>query len=68
VEHPEYQVICETLVCEEGPYTAYGMVTRTGTIHDISADRQVVEEMAVLFDHVGLDPDRAGAVIEQLIP
>ncbi|MBR5640601.1 MAG: hypothetical protein IKW92_00530 [Firmicutes bacterium] len=68
MEHPDYQVICETLVCEEGPYTAYGMVTRTGTIHDISADRQIVEEMAVLFDHVRLDPGRAETVIEQLLP
>ena len=63
-----YQVICETLVCEEGPYQAYGMMTRSGPIHDISPDRRVVEDLAALFNHLKLDPDKAGDVIERVLP
>jgi len=63
-----YHVICETFVCEEGPYTAYGMMTRSGPIHDISPDREVVEDMASLFNRVELDPGRAGDVIERILP
>ena len=64
----KYQVICETLVCEEGPYLSYGMKTSTGLIRDISPDRHLVEHMATLFDHMDLDPGQAWDLIEHLIP
>ena len=64
----KYQVICETLVCEEGPYQAYGMMTQSGPIHDISTDRAVVEDLAALFNRVGLDPHTAEEVIERVLP
>ena len=63
-----YQVICETFVCEEGPYLAYGMQTRFGAIHDISPDRNLVEDLARLFNQMQLDPQRAGDVIEHMLP
>ena len=64
----KYQVICETLVCEEGPYQAYGMMTRSGPIHDISPDRRIVEDLAALFNLLELDPSRAESVIESVLP
>ncbi len=64
----KYQVICETLVCEEGPYLAYGMQTSTGAIRDISPDRHLVEKMASLFDHVELDPAKAWELVEHMLP
>ena len=64
----KYQVICETLVCEEGPYRAYGMMTRSGPIHDISPDRRLVEDLAALFNHLELDPGRAPDLIEHVLP
>ena len=64
----KYQVICETLVCEEGPYRSYGMMTRHGPIHDISPDRRLVEDLAALFNHLELDPGRAGDLIEHVLP
>ena len=51
-----------------GDYKAYGMQTYAGPIHDISPDRNVVETMAVLFNRMQLDPDKAGDVIERLLP
>lgn len=63
-----YQVICETMVCEEVPYRSYGMMTRSGPIHDISTDRAVVENLAALFNRLELDPHRAGEVIEKVLP
>ena len=63
-----YRVFCETLQCEEDHYKAYGMQTYAGPIHDISPDRNVVETMAVLFNRMQLDPDKAGDVIERLLP
>ncbi len=63
-----YQVICETMVCEEGPYLAYGMLTRSGAIHDISPDRRLVEDLVHLFNQMQLDPRRAGDVIEHMLP
>ena len=64
----KYQVICETLVCEEIPYQAYGIMTRSGPIHDISPDRRVVEDLAALFNRLQLDQCRAEAVIETVLP
>ena len=64
----KYQVICETLVCEEGPYQAYGMMTRSGPIHDISTDRTVVEDLAALCNHADLDPRRAKGLLEYVLP
>ena len=63
-----YQVICETMVCEEGPYRSYGMMTRSGTIHDISTDRDLVEEMAAMFNRIDVDPARIGDIIEHMLP
>ena len=63
-----YRVFCEMLVCEEGPYQAYGIMTRSGPIHDISPDRGVVEDLAALLNRLQLDPCRAGEVIESVLP
>ena len=63
-----YQVFSEVLVCEEEPYTAYGLTTRSGAIHDISTDKGTVERMAALFNAVDLDPGRAGEAVETMLP
>ncbi len=63
-----YQVICETRVCEEIPYRAYGMMTRSGPIHDISTDKNFVEEMAAMFNRMNVDPGRIGDIIEHMLP
>ena len=63
-----YRVICETMVCEEGPYRSYGMLTRSGTIHDISTDKNFVEEMAAMFNRIDVDPARIGDIIEHMLP
>ena len=63
-----YQVICETMVCEEGTYRSYGMLTRSGTIHDISTDKNFVEEMAAMFNRIDVDPARIGDIIEHMLP
>ena len=63
-----YQVICETLVCEEGPYRTYGIMTQTGPIRDISTNRQFVEEMAGMFNRIGVEPARTWDIIEHMLP
>lgn len=63
-----YEVMSETLNCEEGPYRAYGIVAGSCAIHDISTDRAVVEDMVNLFNRMAVDPHRVREIIESMLP
>ena len=64
----EYRVCCEELICEEGTFLTYGMARETDVIRDISTDRIFVEMITELVNRLQLDPQRAKALIEQLLP
>lgn len=63
-----YVVVEETLLCEDSVHLVYGIQCHTQAIHDISSSREVVEEMADLFNRIQLDPSRARNAVESMLP
>ena len=68
IKEVHYSVMEETLTCEESVHRVYGIRCCAQEIHDISSSREVVEEMADLFNRLQLDPSRARNAVESMLP